>query len=450
MTDGSNADSFRTRIASGDVRTVLRWTIRVAFVLLLLPFVVFAAPQLVGAEASYVVLSDSMEPAISGGDVVIVDAVAPEAISTGDVITYGGSASDPPTTHRVIDIEEGENGLRFQTQGDNNDAPDSATVPAEAVHGRVMEVSVPAIGSMLFVIPFIGYVIQWGGTFPGFLLLVVLPLTALAAMGLWPGRGATDGADVTDAGSEPTEAGPDASGSNTVLTVAPWQVTLGVGLLSAIGVLVGRRALETQGPLETAVAVGAVTGAALLVRFVALTPQWTAPDSGTDASPPSGADSDDQSPRLVTASSTAGLRRGKRVTVASLSALEELAAGSSPWIVHDLSRDEYILPGDGVTYAVPRTDGPEQGSDGGDDAADRTVDSVSADVADLAATDADEQTESAVADGSTSLTARPIADGVGADDDASESMGDREPVGDTDQARSTDETVEGTEDDDGN
>ena len=69
-----------------------------------------------------IVLTDSMEPLIMTGDVVIAKAVDPNTITEGDVISFFDPASpdDAILTHRVISIYE-EDGVRYaNTAGDNN------------------------------------------------------------------------------------------------------------------------------------------------------------------------------------------------------------------------------------------------------------------------------------------------------------------------------------------
>ena len=78
---------------------------------LLAPFVIYAVPGVIGADQSYVVLTGSMEPALSPGDAVVVDAVDAGAIAVGDVITFERSAAnDIPTTHRVVEVVTGDAG----------------------------------------------------------------------------------------------------------------------------------------------------------------------------------------------------------------------------------------------------------------------------------------------------------------------------------------------------
>jgi signal peptidase len=163
------------------------------------PFAVFAIPQVVGADESYVVLSGSMEPALSPGDVVLVDATAP--IAVGDVITYTRGGSDVPTTHRVV----GTTPDGYETRGDANENVDAGAVPADAVIGRVG-----------LVIPWIGHVILWANSPMGVITLIVIPLvllgiTELAAWARREPTPETPDTPVPESLDTPTPETPDAT-----------------------------------------------------------------------------------------------------------------------------------------------------------------------------------------------------------------------------------------------
>jgi len=149
-------------------RSELRTAANVIGVLLLIavvvPFLVYGFPQVVGADHGFVVLSGSMEPAMSPGDAIIVREVGPEEIEERDVITYQ-TDSDTPTTHRVIDVVERDGSLTYQTKGDANEDADPGSVSPDQV-----------IGEVLFVIPLLGYVVRFVNTTVGFAALVVVPL----------------------------------------------------------------------------------------------------------------------------------------------------------------------------------------------------------------------------------------------------------------------------------
>ncbi|TKX83266.1 hypothetical protein EXE43_25160, partial [Halorubrum sp. SS5] len=74
MTD-ENTSSTTTDSPFADVswRRIANIVGLMILVAIVVPFVVFAVPQVVGADQSYVVLSGSMEPAMSPGDVIIVN-----------------------------------------------------------------------------------------------------------------------------------------------------------------------------------------------------------------------------------------------------------------------------------------------------------------------------------------------------------------------------------------
>ncbi|WP_290815482.1 signal peptidase I [Halovivax sp.] len=178
-------------------RQVCHWIGLVALVAIVVPFVIYAVPGVIGAEGSYVVMSGSMEPSIGAGDVVIVDDTDPTTIEEGDVITYVRDDAETPTTHRVIDVVEADGALAFETQGDANDQPDASAVPASQVRGEVV-----------LTIPYIGYVITFVNTPLGFSLLVVGPLLLLLATELYPplrARLADSTATGASEASDPTE-----------------------------------------------------------------------------------------------------------------------------------------------------------------------------------------------------------------------------------------------------
>lgn len=140
------------------------------FLALVLPFVVFALPQLVGAEASYVVLSDSMSPTINAGDAIIVNEVSPSEIEEGDVITFHKSAEADglPITHRVTEVVQRDGERYFRTRGDANENADQSLVKGENVVGRE-----------LLVIPYLGYIVTYANSKVGLVALVILPSLAL-------------------------------------------------------------------------------------------------------------------------------------------------------------------------------------------------------------------------------------------------------------------------------
>jgi len=167
----------------------------VGLVLLLaviVPFLVYSVPQVVGAEHSYVVLSGSMEPAMSPGDVVIVDDTPAAEIEKGDVITFAEGGDERPTTHRVIEVVEQSGETAFRTQGDANENADRSLVTPPDLEGKVM-----SVGGYLFAIPLIGHVILFASTTQGIIALLMLPLGLLILSEIWGVIAAAGGGDDT-------------------------------------------------------------------------------------------------------------------------------------------------------------------------------------------------------------------------------------------------------------
>lgn len=124
-----------------------------AFFLFLLAFLLYSLAAAkndgggigIGPYAYMAVVSGSMEPAISAGDVIVTKQGAPDTVSPGDIITfhpYAGSVAR--VTHRVVEItQEG-----FLTMGDANDARDVNPVTPQMYIGKVFLI-IPYIGFLM-------------------------------------------------------------------------------------------------------------------------------------------------------------------------------------------------------------------------------------------------------------------------------------------------------------
>ncbi len=98
------------------------------------------------------VLSGSMVPRFSPGDVVVVTPEPPRSLRVGQVITYNVPvAPHEPITHRVVAIlRHGEHPV-IRTKGDANAAPDPW---AARLNG-------PQLWRQRWVIPGAGWIIEW-------------------------------------------------------------------------------------------------------------------------------------------------------------------------------------------------------------------------------------------------------------------------------------------------
>lgn len=113
-----------------------------------LAVLVIGLPAAVGGMP-LTVLSGSMEPTYSPGDLVVVKPTPAEEIRVGEVMTYQLRSGEPiRVTHRVISRSAGTSGeTTFITQGDHNTAPDEAPVR-----------EVQVVGTVWYHIPWLGWI----------------------------------------------------------------------------------------------------------------------------------------------------------------------------------------------------------------------------------------------------------------------------------------------------
>lgn len=121
--------------------------------------------------SAYVIISPSMVPNINVQDAVVTVRVPSSKINMYDVITFLSKEIETngiPITHRVVGKLETESGEQaYRTKGDNNNSEDKAII-------RQSEV----IGKVFLRIPMLGYVRTFVTSKIGFLISVVLPITA--------------------------------------------------------------------------------------------------------------------------------------------------------------------------------------------------------------------------------------------------------------------------------
>lgn len=115
------------------------------------------------------VISGSMEPTYSVGDLIYVKSVDPDAVKVGDPITFVLNENLVVATHRVIRIDA-EN-RHFYTKGDANETADAAPVHFNNLIG------IPTLS-----IPKLGYVSDFIQHPPGTYIAIGAGLMLLAAL----------------------------------------------------------------------------------------------------------------------------------------------------------------------------------------------------------------------------------------------------------------------------
>ena len=138
-------------------------------VVLVVIFAVFLmGSRLVGLQV-YHVISPSMEPTYSVGDLIYVKEVDPDSVKVGDPITFVLNEELVVATHRVVSIDS-EN-RQFTTKGDANSTEDAAPVHFNNL-----------IGVPVFSVPLLGYVSAYIQNPPGMYVAIALGVILLAAV----------------------------------------------------------------------------------------------------------------------------------------------------------------------------------------------------------------------------------------------------------------------------
>lgn len=383
-------------------RQVLHLLGALLLIALVVPFVIYAVPGVVGADGSYVVLSGSMEPEISTGDVVIVQETDPATIQEGDVITFVRSGEEIPTTHRVIDVVEQDGGLAFQTQGDNVDIPDASLVPASQVNGQV-----------ILTIPYIGYVVEFVNTPYGFVALVVIPIVLLVLSELYSllrganepdtdqqsseaaatagsaaadseaaqrrqaaataADGAASGGNSPDPGGQfaATDRAGDTSEADDSIVITRTDLRFSLGILLGTTAYAGWVVTRIQEPWSFSVAFASGIGLVLVggMYYLAGVGDTTAdqPDHGVaypvDSIPATVSDEDIRatlSQRLVIGSLSTRDREIEEVPVDSITTLAKMAAEADEWIIDDIETDGYYLLQERLIYSWHPNPSPDE------------------------------------------------------------------------------------------
>jgi len=85
--------------------------------------------------------SDSMQPAIAAGDLLLTRTTPANRVRAGDVVTFADPARSGRTiTHRVVSVRALRGRLAFETRGDANRSGERWTIARSGTVGRTLAV----------------------------------------------------------------------------------------------------------------------------------------------------------------------------------------------------------------------------------------------------------------------------------------------------------------------
>ena len=145
-----------------------------AISLVVAAFVAAATLPVLFGYHTYVVNGGSMEPSLKRGSVAVARATSSFALEVGDVIARTESEDGPAVLHRIARIIDDDTGRVIYTQGDANRTEDPKPVMLLGSGDKV-----------IYSVPYVGYILTFGRSPPGRILLLGVPLVLLAASSLY-------------------------------------------------------------------------------------------------------------------------------------------------------------------------------------------------------------------------------------------------------------------------
>lgn len=127
---------------NGTVKKIWNIVSTLVVVLMVLCAIFLMGARVMGYQV-YSVVSGSMEPAFSTGDLIYVKEVDVNTIQVGDPITFVLNEDLVIATHRVVDIDA--QNQYFYTKGDSNENIDASPVHFNNVIG-IPHFSIPKLG----------------------------------------------------------------------------------------------------------------------------------------------------------------------------------------------------------------------------------------------------------------------------------------------------------------
>ena len=123
-----------------------------------------------GGFCPLIVLTESMEPEIKSGDLIIVKQIDGKDVEVGDVIAFYDPDGNGKSilTHRVTGIDSENGGLSFRTKGDANNTEDKKPVSSDKL-----------VGIYKKRIPGAGHAAMFMQSTAGLVVCVLLPLLLL-------------------------------------------------------------------------------------------------------------------------------------------------------------------------------------------------------------------------------------------------------------------------------
>lgn len=98
---------------------------------------------------AYIITTNSMEPQINIGDIIIAKKCLEKDLNVGDIITF--EQNGEKITHRIVNIEKENSVKKYTTKGDNNNVEDTQKILYNDIDGKKV-IRIPYLGKFIEVL----------------------------------------------------------------------------------------------------------------------------------------------------------------------------------------------------------------------------------------------------------------------------------------------------------
>ena len=95
---------------------------------------------------AYVITTNSMEPELKKDDVVVIKKAKADNLKQGDIVTF--KQNGETITHRIVQIDDIEDGKLYITKGDINNVQDEQGLRFDQIEGKLV-IKIPQLGKMV-------------------------------------------------------------------------------------------------------------------------------------------------------------------------------------------------------------------------------------------------------------------------------------------------------------
>lgn len=143
----NKAKKGKDKMKTNFIGKILKYTLCIIFAILFVKIMINLISNSDDMKYNvFIIVSESMEPNIKVGDIILEKKIKEEDLKKGDIITY--KIDDQNITHRIVNIEIINNITYYKTKGDNNKIEDEKKIVYSDIRGKVIA-KIPLVGNFI-------------------------------------------------------------------------------------------------------------------------------------------------------------------------------------------------------------------------------------------------------------------------------------------------------------